>query len=292
MQQIDELDPTTQATKTKSETTLRGPCPDNPPWGSWAAIGVWVASLVILGFFSVVFLLPYASSQGLSPTDQAQFPTFIKTDAMAVFLQFIGIIPAHLLTLALAWFVVTRNRTYSFKEMLGWNWGGFTFLHAVLVTIFFYLVSIAAVSYFGDVENDFDIMLKSSKYIIYLVAFFAVFTAPIVEEVVYRGLLYSAFQRTVGKVFAVILVTVMFAGVHALQYSKDATPDYAVMSVLLLLSLLLTIIRVSTGNLLPCIVLHTVFNGFQSILMIAEPFLRPFMETTDPVVGAIRHLNW
>jgi uncharacterized protein len=292
VQQIDELDHAPPASKIRSAHSLQSPSPDNPPWGSWAAVGVWIASLLILGFFSVVFLLPYASSQGLSPTDQARFPIFIKTDPVAVFLQFIGIIPAHLLTLALAWFVVTRNRKYSFKEMLGWNWGGFTFVHAVLVTIFFYIVSIAAVSYFGDVENDFDIMLKSSKYIIYLVAFFAVFTAPIVEEVIYRGLLYSAFQRTVGKVIAVILVTLMFAGVHALQYSKDATPDYAVMSVLLLLSLLLTIIRASTGNLLPCIVLHTVFNSFQSILMISEPILRRFIEAPDPVVGVVRQLPW
>jgi membrane protease YdiL (CAAX protease family) len=291
VQQIEELDPASPAIEGKSAMSLRSPNPDNPPWGSWTAVGVWIASLLVLGFFSVVFLLPYTSSLGLSPTDQIQFPTFIKTDATAVFLQFIGIIPAHLLTLALAWFVVTRNRKYSFKEMLGWNWGGFTFVHAVLVTVFFYLVSIAAVSYFGDVENDFDIMLKSSKYIIYLVAFFAVFTAPIVEEVVYRGLLYSAFQRTLGKLVAVILVTIMFAGVHSLQYSKDATPDYAVMSVLVLLSLLLTIIRASTGNLLPCIVLHTVFNAFQSVLMIAEPFLRPFLETTDPIVGAIRQIG-
>mgnify|MGYP003395842497 FL=1 len=130
-------------------------------------------------------------------------------------------------------------------------------------------------------------MLKSSKYVIYLVAFFAVFTAPIVEEVVYRGLLYSAFQRTMGKVSAVVLVTFLFAVIHAPQYSMGLRPDYAVMGVLLLLSLTLTLIRVKTENLWPCIVLHTVFNGFQSILMIAEPFIRPHLENTESTIGSI-----
>jgi membrane protease YdiL (CAAX protease family) len=268
-------------------TAAKTPRPDDPPWGSLIAIGLWVLSIVLIAIFGVLLLIPYLASVGIGPSDETVFSNFVRTDAMAVFLQMIGIIPAHLLTLLAAWFVVTRNRKYSFREMLGWDWGGFKLIHAIVATIIFYLLSIAAVSYFGDVENDFDIMLKSSRYIIYLVAFFAVFTAPIVEEVVYRGVLYSAFQRTVGKVVAVIAVTVMFASVHALQYSTNATPDYAVMSVLILLSLLLTVIRAQTGNLLPCIVLHTVFNAFQSAVMIGDRLYSGYEAPGDTMINLI-----
>lgn len=262
------------------------PTPDNPPWGSWAALGVWAASIAFVVIFPMIFVFPYLATSGLI-SQRDQLVTILKTDPTAVFLQILAIIPAHLFTIALAWFFVTGNRKYSFREMLGWEWGGFRIYHAVLISVFFYAVALGAVTIFGDIENDFDIMLKSSRYVIYVVAFFAVFTAPIVEEVVYRGMLYSAFQRSLGKVLAVLLVTFIFAGVHALQYSKDATPDYAVMSVLLLLSLTLTIIRVKTGNLLPCIVLHTVFNAFQSIIMIAEPFIRPYIENTGSTIGML-----
>lgn len=262
------------------------PTPDNPPWGSWAALGVWAASIAFIVIFPMLFVFPYLATSGLL-NRRDEFATIFKTDPTAVFLQFLAIIPAHLFTIALAWFVVTGYRKYSFRKMLGWEWAGFRIYHAVLISVFFYVAALGAVTIFGDVENDFDIMLKSSRYVVYVVAFFAVFTAPIVEEVVYRGLLYSAFQRSLGKVLAVLLVTFIFAGVHALQYSKDATPDYAVMSVLLLLSLTLTMIRVKTENLLPCIVLHTVFNGFQSILMISEPFLRQYIENSESTIGTI-----
>jgi Predicted metal-dependent membrane protease len=267
-------------------TLLPHPTPNDPPWGSWAALGVWAASIAFVVIFPMLFVFPYLASNGLL-SQRELVENYVKTDPTAVFLQILAIVPAHIFTLALAWIVVTKNRKYSFKEMLGWEWGGFRLHHAVFVSVAFYALAIGAVAIFGDVENEFEQMLKSSKYVIYLVAFFAVFTAPLVEEVVYRGLLYSAFQRTLGKVLAVILVTFLFALIHAPQYSMGLVPDYAVMSVLLLLSLTLTLVRVKTDNLLPCIILHTVFNGFQALLMMAEPIIRPYIENSESTVGAL-----
>ena len=100
-------------------------------------------------------------------------------------------------------------------------------------------------------------------------AFIATFTAPFVEEVVYRGVLYSAFQRTLGVTAAFLLTTFLFALVHVPQY----WPSYSTIFLLALLSLTLTSIRVKTSNLLPCIVLHTLFNGTQSALLILEPYI-------------------
>jgi len=124
----------------------------------------------------------------------------------------------------------------------------------------------------------------------YLVAFFATFTAPIVEEVVYRGVLYSAFQKKFGLAASVIFVTLLFTIVHVPQYSVNGVPDYASVITLLVLSLVLTLIRAKTGNLLPCIVLHTVFNGIQSLFLILEPFLPSSDTTTPDVQGFIQHL--
>jgi membrane protease YdiL (CAAX protease family) len=125
--------------------------------------------------------------------------------------------------------------------------------------------------YFRSKENDFQQMLQSSRAAVYLVAFFATFTAPLVEEVVYRGVLYSAFQRRLGQDFRRVLVTVLFAAVHVPQYSKNFDPDYGTIFTLLIVSLILTLIRVRAKSLLPCIVLHTIFNGAQSVLLILEP---------------------
>jgi membrane protease YdiL (CAAX protease family) len=136
-------------------------------------------------------------------------------------------------------------------------------------------------SYFPEQENDLTRILKSSRLAVFLVAFLATFTAPIAEEVVYRGILYSAFQRTLGVTFAVVAVTLLFALVHVPQY----LPSYSTISLLLLLSLILTVIRSRTGNLWPCIVLHTIFNATQSILLILEPYINTANPVIDPTTG-------
>jgi len=143
---------------------------------------------------------------------------------------------------------------------------------------------------FGHVNNDFERLINNSRAAVYLVAIFATFTAPLVEELVYRGLLYSAFQRRFGMAVGVILVTLLFTLVHVPQYSLNGHPDMAAIVTLLLLSLTLTLIRAGTGNLLPCIVLHTIFNGVQSVLLILQPFLESPETTPDPT-GLIHLLH-
>jgi membrane protease YdiL (CAAX protease family) len=123
--------------------------------------------------------------------------------------------------------------------------------------------------------------------VVYIVAFVATFTAPFVEEVVYRGVLYSAFQRWLGVPGALIITTFLFALVHVPQY----WPSYSTIFLLTLLSLILTTIRVKTGNLLPCIIFHTIFNGLQSISLIAEPMAKPG-QTPDPVGLLLRLIGF
>lgn len=246
---------------------------NNPPWNGWVATGVWLLSVLLIIFVPLVFLAPYLASRGVSFSDNDELKTFVFTDPTAIVLQLAPVILAHLLTLLIAWLVITRNRTYSFREMLGWQWGGFKWWHAVLLLVVFFFFAAAMVNIFGDVENDFEKLIANSRIAVFLIAFFATFTAPLVEEVVYRGLLYSAFQRRFGMVLAVLFVTVLFTIIHVPQYSMDNVPDYATIAALLAISLGLTLVRAATGNLLPCFVLHTLINGIQAALLIAQPYL-------------------
>jgi membrane protease YdiL (CAAX protease family) len=258
------------------------PTPDNPPWNSLVAIGVWLISIALVVFVPLIFTAPYILKEGLDFSDKSRLREFMLTDPTAVILQLAPLVLAHAFTLLLAWFVVTKFNTFSFRQTLGWSMNGFRIWHAALITIAFYAIAVILTTAFGDVENEFDLMLKSSRYAVYLIVFFATFTAPLVEEVVYRGLLYSSFQRKFGMVLAVILVTLLFTAVHVPQYSLGTNPDYAAVVALLLLSLTLTLIRARTGSLLPCIVLHTIFNGTQSLLLIIEPYLKSEAPTVDP----------
>lgn len=249
--------------------------PNNPPWGTLAGIGVWIASVLCILIVPTIFLLPYLALHKPRILDSDQLVEFAKTDATAVLLQIVAILPAHLLTVLLAWLVITKVRKYNFREMVGWKtggwrmWAAFAGLLAVFLTI-----SVGVSQITPEQDNDLLKILRSSREAVYIVALIATFTAPFVEEVVYRGVLYSAFQRAWGVPAAFILTTFLFAVVHVPQYwPKDASQigGFATIFLLTILSLMLTAIRVKTNNLLPCIIFHTIFNGLQSISLIADP---------------------
>ncbi|MCA1625896.1 MAG: CPBP family intramembrane metalloprotease [Acidobacteria bacterium] len=245
------------------------PTPNNPPWNSWLAFLVWLASIAFILILPNLFVVPYILKQGIDLSDQAVLAEFVQSDATAVLLSVLAVIPAHILTLALAWVVITKFNKFSFRKALGWRSGGFNvWAYFLILGGFFILASIVSY-YFPEQDNDLLKILRSSRTAVYIVAFLATFTAPLVEEVVYRGVLYSALQRSFRIPYAVLLVTFLFALVHVPQYY----PSYSTIFLICLLSLILTLVRVRTKNLLPCIILHTIFNGVQSLFLILQPYL-------------------
>jgi len=257
------------------------PRPNNPPWGVGIAVGVWLLSVALIIFVPALFLAPYALTRA-NIGDTAELIKALSTDPLAIALQILAIIPAHLLTLGLAWLVVTEGRKFSFTKMLGWRTGGTQWWHYAAIIAGFFLLAVVVGSIMPQEENEMMRILRSSRYAVFLVAFMAVVTAPLVEEVVYRGLLYSALQRKLGVGLAVAVVTGLFALVHLPQYY----PSVSTMILLTLLSLVLTLVRVKSDNLLPCIILHTLFNGVQSVLLIAEPYLK-IDSTAEDAVSAL-----
>lgn len=263
------------------------PTPNNPPWNSLMAFLVWIASVLFIAIVPSIGLLIYLATQGVNLGDSAKLMDSIQSDPYSLLINILGVIPAHILTILLAWLIVTYGNKYSFREMLGWEWGGFGILKLVGIVVGFFIVSALVTQVLPQEENDVIRLLRSSRSAVFVVAFMATFTAPLVEEVVYRGILYSAFQRTFGVPIAVLFVTLLFAAVHVPQYY----PSYATIFVICLLSLVITLVRVKSNNLLPCIILHTIFNGVQSALLIAEPYLRQYFPEDQPQSAFFFWLN-
>ncbi len=244
--------------------------PDNPPWSTPVAVMYLFFSVLAILVFQAAFGFGYAAYNGISPSDNEAFRAFI-TSPRSLLVQLLAVIPAHLVTLAVGWAIITRGRNYSFRKMLGWEWGGFRWWHLVLIFVGVMALFAGFVQIFGEQENELDRLLKSSRAAVYVVAIMATFSAPIVEEVVYRGVLFSALQRSFNVVSAVIVTTIVFAGVHLMQYWGD----FAVILSLVTLSLVLTLLRAITKNLLPCITLYFAFNGIQTASLIVEPWIEP-----------------
>ncbi len=111
----------------------------------------------------------------------------------------------------------------------------------------------------------FETLIKSSQQARIWIALLAVFTAPIVEEVVYRGVVYSALRPRVGLNWAIALVTLLFSAVHFPQYWGA----WGGLAGLTLLSLALTAVRASTRSIFPCIVIHTLNNLVAAIQILS-----------------------
>ena len=246
--------------------------PNNPPWGIFAAVGTWLMSVVLLVLVPGICVLPYLAYKykGVATTGET-----LLADRTYIFLVVFSWLPAHLLTLALIWAVASRLGKISIKQVFGWSWGPkFRLGTSIGLAVLLFFLTLLLMSWLGGQETDLDRLLKSSRATAVMLAIIAVGTAPLVEEMIYRGLLYSAFQRVMGRWGAVAAVTAMFAGLHVVQYWPNGAAIFSIS----LLSLVLTMVRAQTGQLLPCFVVHLVFNGIQSVLIIIEPYIRLLFE--------------
>ena len=85
-----------------------------------------------------------------------------------------------------------------------------------------------------------------------LLAITAVVLAPLFEETVFRGVLLPALGRSFGRGWSVFGSALVFAVAHL---------SIGELLPLLVLGLGLALLRLSSGRLLPCVVMHALWNG-------------------------------
>jgi membrane protease YdiL (CAAX protease family) len=256
---------------------------DDPGWGIGSAIFVWIASLVLMVIIPLLLLLPYAASKGLQLSD----PNYVKTlaelalgDKTAVLLQVIAILPSHLLTFVLIWAVVTRFGKRPFWQGIGWDRPVVMDWWWIAIGVVLFGLGILLAGLFGSPKpTQLEQIINSSLAARYTISILAVGTAPLVEEFMYRGVLYAPLQKLAGAPVAVFLVLTLFTIIHVPQY----WPNAGVIAAVALLSIVLTVVRAYTHRLLPCIIIHLVFNGIQAVLLIAEPYAQKILPGSEPV---------
>lgn len=235
------------------------------------AIVTWIVSLLFLLFVPLIAAVPYVVY--VWRTHGTINPQALAGDKTLLFVSILGVVPAHLLTFLLVWLVVTEWRRRPFWQTIGFEWP--ESVSPVIGTLACFVIAGALYAVggwvtvkWGGSKTDLDLLVESSLAARFATAFVAVFTAPLVEELIYRGVLYSAIEQTLGTVIAFFSVSLLFAGVHVLQYKNNI----AVIVVITLLSFTLTALRAYTGKLLPSFMVHLVFNGVQSVIIVLAPF--------------------
>lgn len=236
------------------------------------AIGLWIVSVLLLVFIPLVAVLPYIIYKVATVGPQVFTPEALTADKMLIFYSVVGILPTHLITLGFAWFMVTEGGRRSFWKAIGWEWPGrpaTVTLVSVLVALGLYGFAWGVTTIYGGSKTELDLLIESSMYTRVATALVAVATAPLVEEVIYRGVIYPAVEKVTGTGLAIAIVSLLFAGVHVWQYRNNI----AVILVITLLSFTLTAARALTGKVLHSFIIHLVFNGIQSVLIVLSGFI-------------------
>ncbi len=234
---------------------------ESPPWGLAAAFALWIFFIFTISLLPALGVFFWATGRGYSPTDldRLHSPEGTLVQISMLFL-------AHLLTLLVGWVVVTQGRRRPFLQTLGWRWHPrFRLRHVVLTVGGLYGLIFALSLLLPSRETAFDRLLQTSPHVRVVIALLAIGTAPLVEELVYRGVLYPALQIRVGRARAIAFVTILFALVHYPQYSASTLILVAVT----VLSFVITMIRAYTGQLLPCVVTHLIYNAIGAFLILS-----------------------
>lgn len=233
-----------------SEMFLQPPAPE--PWKP-RDLGFFlifsVAALLISSFVS------YAGYAALKPLMGWRTPTQdLESNPFFLIAN-----QSLLYTLLLGYIYVLVTLHYGLPFWRGLSWRGLTsnqVLGFVLGGIALGVVIAHAPALLPDRENFPLEELFSSPRAAYAVSIFAIFVAPVIEEVIFRGVLFAFFERLRGLRFAIAVTAVLFAGLHVPEY-WGAWNHVLLIGVV---ALTLSLARGLTGSLAPSVILHLSYN--------------------------------
>ena len=91
----------------------------------------------------------------------------------------------------------------------------------------------------------------------YALAAFAVLVGPFMEELIFRGVLFSIFEKRAGVRFAIVSTAVLFGAMHIPEYRGAWDHIFLIF----LVGLVLSLTRGLTDSLTPSVVLHVTYNA-------------------------------
>lgn len=244
----------------------------------WAIVA-WGVSGGFLLLLEMAYRLYLIGTNQKVPEIQPNFLIIVVTLALTLVMHIAGFFAAYL--------AVTRLGKRPFWKTLKWGWHSqFRWVHAVGLALLMFGVAILAERFLPHKETELEKFLKMGFSVRIMVAALAVLSAPLIEEIIYRGVVYASVEGLWGKAAAVVTVTALFALVHVPQYWGS----YAAIAAICSLSLVLTLLRAWTDRLAPCVATHLVYNGIQAFLLLAASKSASTSETTDAAMAILTQL--
>ncbi len=237
------------------------------PRGRWLSdepdlYPVWVAIVAVLIMTGPNLLVLVTGATGETP---AQLTTIELVFVLGITLLFqLALFGAALLPLLIG---RRLDRRLFGPTPLSWRVVGLGAAVGIVTIVVTYTVNaLLAVAFRIEdpVEQDLVRFALEGRVPLFLTFVIAVFAAPFVEEVVFRGVLFRALLGRLGLALAAMLSAVVFAVIHVeVLFSQPVA-----LGGLLVVGLLLALAYQWTGSLWVPIIAHAFYNGFSIGLLL------------------------
>jgi membrane protease YdiL (CAAX protease family) len=228
--------------------------PHRVPWS-------WTDGLALIAWFLIASTIVGTIAVILGVDIFADQTAFLAIAAVSQVFTFLGALVWLRIRDALSWRLVgtvaTRMRHVGIGVVAGVaGWIGMT------------VVLIAVVTALGieelPTQESIEILATGDTATIIVGVLLAVILAPIVEEFIYRSVLFQGLRQSTGLWPAIIISAVIFGVVHLetiLQNGEFVATGFIPMSGIVLVGAFWAWIFHRTGNLVVPVVGHAVFNG-------------------------------
>ncbi len=236
----------------------------------YGPIGLVLSTLAILGAMLVIVIVVALAAFGIAAaiygprTVLDLLPSKAKASEEAL-----GLIASLVVYAALVGAILVAARIRGggrWRDLVGWrSWIPLRGSRSVWIlyagAIAYNIAASAAITAYYPPAKDWITLPKGPGQIA-MFAVIAVIAAPVAEELLFRGWIYTSLRRSVGVTAGLIISAALFALAH-----WEGTHLYAL--VVFPLGIVLGYVRQRTESILASMTFHALYNGFAVTLMTA-----------------------
>ncbi|MCU1286558.1 MAG: Abortive infection protein [Acidobacteriales bacterium] len=165
---------------------------------------------------------------------------------------------AYLIAFVFARMLITVRAQQDFWEAVKWKFPSVSAVGTYVLVGFVMAIVAQIAGHFLPIPKSlpFDRYFQEPVFI-YLMMAFGVLVAPLVEELLFRGLLYPVAVRWLGGLSGTVLTALLFALVHQSQLAHSWAPLLVIFGV----GLVLTSVRARADSLAASWIVHVSYNA-------------------------------
>ena len=227
---------------------------DQPAWG-WKEVVIAISLMIPAMLLGSVFAI------GTGWVILGQSPAQVQ---IAIPGQF----AAYSLWLAAVW-ILLRSPTTNFWQTVGWRWpdnGPWVYL-ALGPGLALATGLIANLLHAKNIQNGLMEQLLADPVACRLLVLFGVTGAPLIEELLFRGLILPVAVRDLGIVAGLLVTSIPFSLMHGPMYDWS----WQHLSLLVIVGIAFGLIRIRSNSTLASTITHGAYN----LMMFAGHFLKP-----------------